>query len=373
LNIVKKIRKAAFTYLPNVLKTTILRRAPALFGIVEMNPTSCNIMITTRCNLKCVMCKQWRIKPGEELNTDEWKRVIGELYGYGIRNVHFTGGEPLLRSDLEDLIRYASGLGMVVGMTTNGILIGEEKLTGMVGAGLASIAVSVDALGPGYEKIRGMQGSFSAIEKAVGAISSVRRRLGIDAYINFTLMRESISALKSVKKFADKAGLPLGICLLDKSSSIFDVAENKKTLWIDHESDSSELAALREYLKSEMTRHPGSILLSFSGIDYISGYFKDPRQPGIPCAISQDRIFIDPYGGLFGGCLSMGTFGSLKDERIGALLESDKYKAAKKRMFYKMCAGCSCGYMYNIRHMPGLLIGDLLKGAFLTGLRRGAR
>ncbi|MBU0881683.1 MAG: hypothetical protein KKE81_05745, partial [Candidatus Omnitrophica bacterium] len=94
----------------------------------------------------------------------------------------------------------------------------------------------------------------------------------------------------------------------------------------------------------------------YPGVDFIARYFTDPRQENIPCVVSQDRIYVDPYGNVFGGCLSMGTFGNLREMPFGRLKKTDRYRSAKKKMFYKKCPGCSCGYMFNVWHTPGLIM-----------------
>jgi len=95
-------------------------------------------------------------------------------------------------------------------------------------------------------------------------------------------------------------------------------------------------------------------------MDFIAAYFKDPVQAGIPCVVSQDRIYVDPYGNVFGGCLSMGQFGNLKNTSFGILKKDAGYKRARKNMFYKKCKGCSCGYMFNVRYAPGLILKDII-------------
>ena len=70
-----------------------------------------------------MMCRQWRSPHDDELSTEEWKRLIDELKQKGIKNIHYTGGEPLLRRDLAELVRYAAERGFTVGLTTNGILL----------------------------------------------------------------------------------------------------------------------------------------------------------------------------------------------------------------------------------------------------------
>jgi len=149
--------------------------------------------------------------------------------------------------------------------------------------------------------------------------------------------------------------------LLDKSSSIFEIKENNENLWITSEGDFNELEKCLTFIKEEKFANPKSILLNYPAIDYIRKYFKDPIQREIPCIDSQDRIFINPYGVIYGGCLSMGSFGNIKDKNIRTLLRETKYKDAKKNMFFKKCIGCSCGYFFNVRCFVPLIIKDVIE------------
>lgn len=359
----KRARKIFLNYIPTLIKTGLLYKWPYLYPFLEIEPTSCMIMVTGRCNLKCVMCKQWRESRREELTNEDWKEIIKELKENGIKNIHFTGGEPLLREDLRDLISYSSQNGFVTGLTTNGILLRRDVLAAFIDSGLRSIAVSMDAVGEMYEKMRGLPGSFKIIEDAIKATAEIKRNRGVDAYINFTLMKSNIGELKKVKVFADGIGLPIAVCLLDRASSLFLVVENKKEFWISDNKDFEDLEELLSFLKDEKAKDPGSLIMNYPGIDFIREYFKDPRQTHIPCVSSQDRIIIDPYGNLLGGCMAMGNFGNVKERSFGRLRREARYKTAKRNMFYKKCPGCSCGYLFNIRCSPGLIVNDMTQRA----------
>lgn len=354
----RRYRKAILNFLPTVIKTGILDRMPALYPFLEIQPASCNIMITDRCNLRCIMCKQWQKPHREELSAEDWKRVITDLQKNRIRNIHFTGGEPLLRSDIKDLIAYAGHKGLSVGLTTNGTLLTHNLLETLIDAGLRSVAVSLDGLNEEYERIRGVPGSFKRVEQAVYLLARMRMEKKIDAYINFVLMRGTIKNFRTVKQFADQMRLPAAICLLDKHSSIFSLEENKAGFWIQQE-DAQTLEDFLAFLREEKRKAPRSLLLNFPMIEFVKSYFHNPLQERILCVSSQDRIIIDPYGNLLGGCLSMGSFGNLKEKTFRQLKKDTKYQQAKKKMFYKKCAGCSCGYQFNIRCLPQFIVKDL--------------
>lgn len=302
------------------------------------------------------MCRQWRRPASDELSTEGWKDVLRQLNDIGINNVHYTGGEPLLRKDLNELVLYSSRSGFTVGMTTNGVLLDRETLEALIKAGLRSIVISIDALDADYEKIRGLPGAFPRVKDAARLISEAKAKFKIDASINYTLMRDTLESFSDVKRFADTLSLPVSVCLLDRSSYIFDIEENRKEFWIGKDEKFNNFL---DALKEIKVKNSSSLLMNFPGIEYVEGYFDDPLQAKVPCASSQDRIIVDPSGSLLGGCLSMGSFGNLKNRTLKEILKDKKYIRARRNMFFKKCPGCSCGYMFNINCMPGLIIKDL--------------
>lgn len=89
-------------------------------------PLSIHISLTNRCNNHCVYCNIHK-RPQEDIWTTELlKSTMSEMKNCGTQRVHFTGGEPMLRSDLGELIEYAKNLGFFVSMITNGHQIAER-------------------------------------------------------------------------------------------------------------------------------------------------------------------------------------------------------------------------------------------------------
>ncbi|ASQ91395.1 GTP 3',8-cyclase MoaA [Prosthecochloris sp. GSB1] len=107
------------------------------------------VAVTSRCNLRCVYClREEHPQPGgrgEELRFGEIVRILDVLAGLGVRKVRFTGGEPLLRSDIVDLVGAAKGMTGVetVSLTTNGVLL-DRYLDELLAAGLDGVNVSLD-------------------------------------------------------------------------------------------------------------------------------------------------------------------------------------------------------------------------------------
>ncbi len=134
------------------------------------------VSVTDRCNYKCVYCRTGELGAQYgELRIDEYLRIITLFVGLGITKVRLTGGEPLLRPGLLDLIRELSRLRTLAGepldlaLTTNGHLL-DSLARPLKAAGLNRITVSMDAVDePTFERITRVAGSYTAVLAGIRA------------------------------------------------------------------------------------------------------------------------------------------------------------------------------------------------------------
>lgn len=134
------------------------------------------VSITDRCNYKCVYCRTGELGAQyPELAIDEYLRLIGLFVGLGISKVRLTGGEPLLRRGLLDLVRELarlrtpSGTPLDLALTTNGHLL-DGLARPLKDAGLNRVTVSMDAVDATvFERITRVPGSFAAVLKGIRA------------------------------------------------------------------------------------------------------------------------------------------------------------------------------------------------------------
>src|SRR3954463_14743122 len=108
------------------------------------NPLALIAEVTHRCPLHCVYCSNPMRLEGtqSELSTAEWISVFEQAGKLGMLHAHFTGGEPLARPDLTQLIGAARGAGLYTNLITSGIGLNEERLQALVDAGLDHIQIS---------------------------------------------------------------------------------------------------------------------------------------------------------------------------------------------------------------------------------------
>lgn len=354
----EKIKRLMTVNLPVLAKTTAVRYFPQKEDGKKkptgIKPYLATINITDKCNLRCVKCNQWREPHPGEFVKDDWMGVMKQLADIGIKDINFTGGEPMMVKGIIDIMRRATELGITVGMTSNGYLLNEEKIRQLLDAGLKTVTLSVDALGDAHDEIRGYDGSFQKLEENLSILSRYRKEGKINVYIAFLLMKDTLAHYKGVMEFAKGLGIPVVVNLFDSTPYFFQLGKGTPSEdedgWIKKDVDRSRLREFQRYMIEEKSKNPDFSYHSFSEIKYMGEYFNDPLRQDMPCAVSQKRICIGPKGQVYGGCWSMGTFGDLHTQTLKEVLESEYYVKTHRRMFEKKCPGCTCGYSTNVRY-----------------------
>src|ERR1700728_4104145 len=140
------------------------------------------ISVMERCNFRCPYCmpreqlhESYRLlKSSQRLSFEEILRLARLFVGQGVRKIRLTGGEPLLRANLADLIGDLTSIAGVedVALTTNGILL-ERHASELKAAGLNRITVSLDSLDP--EVFARMSGGFGGVNEVLAGIEAARR------------------------------------------------------------------------------------------------------------------------------------------------------------------------------------------------------
>ncbi len=132
----------------------LLRSGP-LWAILE---------ITNRCQLRCRHCSLPRTGARAELSTEAWKAIIADLHRSGCEHITVSGGEPLLRDDVFDLVDFAKRLGLETSLTSNGLAIDESVASRLRGVGIDGVQISVDGVRADHEALRGPGTFVAALE-----------------------------------------------------------------------------------------------------------------------------------------------------------------------------------------------------------------
>lgn len=143
---------------------------------VPIRPLSVKIKLTWHCNLRCVMCSEWRIQgkpPPRPTYFDSWDKlqaVLDDLIVLKAKKVHFSGGEPLMSPFLDQAVSYLHRHGKHISLVSNGTLWTASRARNLIQAGLGSITFSIDSFDPDtFRAIRGKD-SWELLIKGLGHV-----------------------------------------------------------------------------------------------------------------------------------------------------------------------------------------------------------
>ncbi|MDE2232136.1 MAG: radical SAM protein [Candidatus Omnitrophica bacterium] len=332
-------------------KFLLMRYVPGALEKIRITPYQATLTVTDNCCLKCVMCNEWHTHHTEEFNTEEWKNALTQLKEAGIREINLTGGEPLMRKDIFEIVRHARSLGLRVGMTSNGFMMNEQRVAELIASGVSTFSLSMDAVGEKYDEIRGVKGGYDRLLRACELLSKERKEGKIDAYLCFLLMKETLDAYQGVLEVGRKLDLPMVVNLFDVNPYFFKIDGLKEKYNIGDQ-DKGRLKQFQRVMVENRSQHANATYHSFSEIKYFADYFQDPLQKNLPCSVSQIRVCVGAKGQIYGGCWAWRPLGDLRKATLKEILNSESFRRNTRKMFKKECPGCSCGFSLNLRYSP---------------------
>lgn len=161
--------------------------------------------VTRSCNLACAHCRassKYGAYP-DELTTEECFKLIDEIVSFAKPVIILTGGEPLLRNDIFEIIEYGKRKGLIMVMAPNGTLLTEENVKKVISSGIKRISVSLDGSdAASHDDLRQVPGAFTQ------ALEGIQRakRLGLEFQINTTITKRNIQQLPQIIKLAKDLG-----------------------------------------------------------------------------------------------------------------------------------------------------------------------
>jgi len=162
--------------------------------------------VTRRCNLHCAHCytDSFDRDYEGELTTDDAKRVIDDLAAFGAPVILFTGGEPLLRPDLPELVNRAAGRDIRVVISTNGTLLIHAVAQELKDLGVSYVGISIDGPATVHDRFRGKLGAYEEALQGVRNCQEVGLRVGL----RVTLTKFSYPYLDDIFDLLDAEDIP---------------------------------------------------------------------------------------------------------------------------------------------------------------------
>ncbi|HLI80863.1 MAG TPA: pyrroloquinoline quinone biosynthesis protein PqqE [Candidatus Binataceae bacterium] len=239
--------------------------------------------LTYRCPLRCVYCSNPIdfAHTRDELSTDEWRCAFSEAAQLGVVQLHLSGGEPMLRDDLCELIQHARACDLYTNLITGGTLIDEDKLRRFRDAGLDHIQLSIQGASlDAAEKVAGVRSHQKKLE-----VARLITAMGFPFTLNVVIHRLNIAEVPQLISLA----LELGAQRLELANTQFYAwgAENRRALMPTRE----QYLRAQEIAIEAIAKYRGTLEIAFVQNDYLSG---EPK----PCMGGWGRSYmcINPAG-----------------------------------------------------------------------------
>lgn len=161
--------------------------------------------LTHRCPLQCPYCSNpvELERPARELSTAEWQSVFSQAAELGVLQVHLSGGEPALRTDLEEIVAHVRGAGLYSNLITAGVTLDRERLERLVAAGLDHVQISFQDADPeNCNRIGAIKNGF---DKKI-ALAGWLRELDVPLTVNAPIHRQNVENLEAIIGLAERLG-----------------------------------------------------------------------------------------------------------------------------------------------------------------------
>lgn len=280
--------------------------------------------ITRQCNFNCEHCivdSTKKVPPGE-LSTEQAKQFMKSYASIGGRVVHFSGGEPLMRKDLKELMKYGKKLNIqCYSLATNGYFLTEKRMKSLFDAGLVNVQISLDGIDSAQNlKIR--KGPPDAFERAIQAIR-IARKFPIQLTIGMFLHPENIDSIPRMVQLCEREKVSIL-----RFSGFIPLGRGRNPEVIDRMRFTPEqMVRFFEFISSYKSSLTGVVI----GFDHAFGPFYDYYT----CSAGKSTFYLSSNGDLY-PCPSfthpdfkVGNVVSSGMEKLKTLLQSRKMKSCQ--------------------------------------------
>jgi len=296
--------------------------------IPRTGPAKAFFEVTFRCNSRCRNCDIWKRPKGKnEVTTAQAKNILKQLADSNVLHVSFSGGEPFLRNDLLELVRFSNTLSMKTSVNTNGWLIDNRVAKEICQSGLDTIYISLDGASCDvHDYIRGVSGSFERTLKAVDQIMVERLDGKPKIFINTTINRNNVKDLTRIMKLSETRRVD-GVTMSVVQD--FDKYKPEKEMLLG----TQYLDQLNEQLQDIQSNY-GYLLPHMS--EYFSQfevYLREPNQLyRYRCVAGYATVLVHPNGDVFPCPVAFEKMGNILRNSFAEIWYSEGANLLRKRI-----------------------------------------
>lgn len=309
---------------------------------------------TNACNMYCKHCyRDAGAKAEDELNTEEGKALIDQIAGAGFKIMIFSGGEPLLRDDIFELVRHARERGLRPVFGTNGSLITGEVARKLKESGAMAMGVSLDSVDPEkHDQFRATPGAWQAAIDGMIAC----REAGLPFQVHTTVMDWNMDEVEKLTDLAEEMGAV--------GHHIFFLVPTGRAVDIEEESLRAEqyeellqrIMKKQAETKIELKPTCAPQFMRIASQLGIKTRFSKGCLAGISYCIISPKGIVQPcaYLNIPAGNVRETPFGEIwRDSEIFNTLRTEKYSGGCGACgFNKLCGGCRArAYYYHNDYM----------------------
>jgi radical SAM protein with 4Fe4S-binding SPASM domain len=322
-------------------------------------PLRYTLELTYKCNLKCEYCYIGKERSVNELNTQEWFKIIDQIPPY--RLITLVGGEVLLRNDFCEILDKCLKRHKV-NIVTNGTLLNDQVIRTFVDKKLLLLSVSIDGTGETHDLNRGVKGAF---DKIINNLDNIIRVKGNKKYpmldIKTTILENNLEELPEIYNLADyyksnfltlsflkESNLQQNASLRDEFDEEFYNTRYPVKPYFNMEQFEDVYGQLRELSRKNKTRirfypkfNPNNELDQIKRF-YTKAVYQKVQDIYKPCLYPWANVLITPEGNIY-PCLSY-KIGNIKDIPIKEVWNIEKFrkfrKDLKKNKVFTACQAC---------------------------------
>jgi MoaA/NifB/PqqE/SkfB family radical SAM enzyme len=321
-----------------------LRKASriAINALTPNKPHHAQWMITRKCNYRCRGCNVWKEQDQRELSTEEIKRGLDILRDLGIVELVISGGDPLLRKDISEIIDYASKL-FVTTVYDNGSMA-KKKLEAL--RNVDFVAISIDSLDEAKnDYIKAVPGAW---KKAMDAVETLHNEK-INVSVTPTISQLNLHEIVDITNYFTQKGIPVWYCLYT-----FDQTKDENQLFrIGKANDEfiiKDKQAMVELCDSllEMKKRNSKIFITTKLLKVLRTLFLEDKRTWT-CRALQNFLVLDHLGRI-AGCHNHNFVGSVFD--LPKMWNSEEFNLLRKT--YNGCTQCAylCYIFYSLHGSP---------------------